>query len=765
MTFRRFIYGVVTAICLLFAVSQTNFAGVVETFRSVRPDTLAYGTVLILASVSLALIRFRVILSYFGFAPSWRDIFVAFAFGQASNMFLLNIVGQSVSRAAVLSRANVPPGVSVIVTYWERILAAAILFALSIIGGWFLVGTTDVDFEIAYAYLIYVFGSVLLVATILAVAILGPTTALAQARRWAGKGKLLWPGALLTLLSQLCMLLAYLVVLMQVSGTGLSLTLVSAIFVIMFASSLPISLSGWGVRELSAVQLLGAVGIGAGYSITAAITIGLISLALLVLFVVLALWCFARRNRPVSPSATDRRARGNSEWTRLAASLVGVATSVLIFFQVPIIINGSVLTANLSDVVALTALGLAAMLAAHKRSCALFPTGFSLSLLAISLLLVLALVLGWSRYGLNQWAVMNRGFGWLVILGYLCAGGALAWAATAEARVLVLRCFALAGAMIALIELVLLFASLFNAPIPAETFVYPLRGYAGNANAFALQMIMTAIAAVTVHRIDPDLIDRKLLRRVLVVVGLATFYSMSRSGIATFGVVLFVIVLFGARAGRRDRLFDVLAPVAAIALALALPAIISAVTASLAETGVVLIPKAQFVASMNAGVSRSYSDVERWQSIVEGWHLWQQHPLFGAGLGAFVQMRLDADLPMLIIHSIPVWLLAEFGVVGFFAIAAIFAGLTMHAFRLYRSPARHAWGLGLLLLLATFGVMGLVHDIFYQRVLWFLLSIFVGVRDARVIPEKVPSANPFMHRSSLPQGSRLLGVKISRMRT
>ena len=41
------------------------------------------------------------------------------------------------------------------------------------------------------------------------------------------------------------------------------------------------------------------------------------------------------------------------------------------------------------------------------------------------------------------------------------------------------------------------------------------------------------------------------------------------------------------------------------------------------------------------------------------------HPLFGAGLGAFIGEQVRATGTPLIIHSTPVWLLAETGLVGF----------------------------------------------------------------------------------------------------
>ena len=65
-------------------------------------------------------------------------------------------------------------------------------------------------------------------------------------------------------------------------------------------------------------------------------------------------------------------------------------------------------------------------------------------------------------------------------------------------------------------------------------------------------------------------------------------------------------------------------------------------------------------------------------SIVEGLRMFKEHPLVGRGLGGFRQQMAELGvfgghgLP-LVIHSTPVWLLAETGLIGLllFAVPAI----------------------------------------------------------------------------------------------
>ncbi len=141
------------------------------------------------------------------------------------------------------------------------------------------------------------------------------------------------------------------------------------------------------------------------------------------------------------------------------------------------------------------------------------------------------------------------------------------------------------------------------------------------------------------------------------------------------------------------------------------------------------MPEARYLAIT---VTRTGSDSERWLSIIEGWDLWLKHPLLGAGLGGYVQERLAAGKAFLVIHSIPVWLMAEMGLVGLLVVAAVFVLLLKGAFHLLSRPAQHGWGLGLLSILGCIAASGLVHDLFFQRSFWFLIGLYVvaGFRAA-----------------------------------
>src|SRR5690606_19357125 len=137
----------------------------------------------------------------------------AFTIGQVSNQLLFNIVGQSLSRAAALNSAGIPFSVSVMATYWERLVAAGLLFLLSIAGAFVLFVDIGIDFQKGGGYLVSLAGGVALVTAVVAATLLRSKDIeinLSGALRFLLR---LSPSICLTLVAHGAMLGAYLAVL------------------------------------------------------------------------------------------------------------------------------------------------------------------------------------------------------------------------------------------------------------------------------------------------------------------------------------------------------------------------------------------------------------------------------------------------------------------------------------------------------------------------------------------------------------------------
>ena len=126
------------------------------------------------------------------------------------------------------------------------------------------------------------------------------------------------------------------------------------------------------------------------------------------------------------------------------------------------------------------------------------------------------------------------------------------------------------------------------------------------------------------------------------------------------------------------------------------------------------------------------SDSERFLSILGGVKLFLSHPVLGNGLGAYAAETV-ARGNFVVIHSTPVWLLAEMGLIGFLAFAV--PAVTIFWKEWVVSP-RDRVGQMLLLMLVTFGVMSLVHELLYQRAFWLLLGAALACTAPGMAAEK-----------------------------
>jgi uncharacterized membrane protein YbhN (UPF0104 family)/O-antigen ligase len=695
---------------------------VISTLGSIHPVSVVAAGLLVLANSLLSLVRFRSVLRGMGFQPGWRSLFFAHSIGQVSNQIFLNIVGQSLSRAAVLAADGVPFSASVIATFWERIQAAAVLFLLSLISLWYLFVNIHFDLLPAGLSLLSLLGGLSFAFVVVIATVLRPAGILDRLPELMRKAIRLWPSVVITLMAHACMLAAYLALLWGIGVTRSDSSVIAALIVVMFTSSLPISFSGWGIREFSAAQALGAIGVNESDAVASAVAIGLLYLFLVVIFAAISTTIVMRHRKKYAVKQPTATTAGPSiDWSSIGLAIAATLCATLLFFQLRIPTQGAELTANIADLIALTSLGLAPYFLWTHRHILPLPKILLAGLAAISLLLALSLTYGYFLFGWTNWAFLNRGLGWLIILGYTFTGIAIAMT-TEQRRRMVLLTFIATGTAIAVLQIVLMLALLGGFKINPEIFLLPLKGYAGNTNAFAVQMIVTAAAAVTAWHLGAFGQRRYLLPLILSIISCAIYFCHSRAGLGMLVILLAMIMLFPATARRRDLLPALLWPIATLLLNTQLHSIYTIVlhAMSLVDQGSPFSILAQL---LQVNLERQSGDLERWTSITEGWEMWLQHPLLGHGLGAFMHRHLTTTGNPLIIHSVPVWLLAETGLLGLLVVGGSFLAITVYAWRHLRDPGMSGWAVGLLLTLVCLAAGSVVHDFFFQRSFWFMLGL------------------------------------------
>lgn len=706
-----------TAVCMVLAIRAVDLGAVGEALGGVDPRHVALAVVMLLCNAFVAMVRFRYLLGGFGYSPAWQRLVAAFSVGLLGNQFVLNFIGQSLGRAGVLVSSGVPFGATVIATFFERLLAAALLGTAGLIAAWYLLPHFGFDFSHGGAYFVSLVGGMTLAAAVAGLAVSRRGTA-ARAVAVAARGvRRFWRVGLLTIVAHCFMLASYVVALFALGHETLTPEIVAAAIIVTFAAGLPFSLGGWGIRELSAVAAFGAVGVDPPMALAAGLLVGVCSFVVNLVVACPGLLLLPGRV-PESPVKVDP---ASPDWdARLVVGCAALA-AVTIFFQMRVQGGDGLVTANFADLLALIGLGSFLLLAIRSRDrFSGLPRPLIAALILLSLLFAYGLLLGYANFGATPWALLNRGFGWLVILGYVALGLAVAMLDAERARWLILRVLVAAGTVVAVLQLVFLVFLKFGFPPPEEVLTYPLEGYAYNVNTFGFQMAMTALAAILAHRFGVLGSDRRWLVAVLFLTGLVVFFTGSRTALGMFAVLLVLSVAFASPQERHRTLGAVLVATVFVALAAAAIANIPLLD-NAPGTGAFPIRGVQSVVG---------SDSVRWVTFADGWRYWLERPLFGHGLGAYVAGQLAEKGHYLVFHSVPIWLMAEMGAVGLATGLAAFGWLALGAWRLMRDPRSRDWGVGLVMALICWGAGNLVHDFAFQRLFWFFAAFAFGCAAA-----------------------------------
>src|SRR5262249_52409834 len=289
-----------------------------------------------------------------------------------------------------------------------------------------------------------------------------------------------------------------------------------------------------------------------------------------------------------------------------------------------------------------------------------------------------------------------------------------------------------ATVVICVIQLLALGIHRFIAPLPVDFFGFmfkdndQLEGYAQNPNAFAFQLLM-AIAMLVGWQPRPPFRQPPWRLAGFAILLVTLVFSRSRGGLVCGAGALALAAILHAvppriLVARRTLIAAPIVGAALIAAAFVFWEALNQLTAS--------------AVGMEWRPLLFESDRLRWQSIMLGWQEWREHPLLGGGLGTFLLRREAAGTIALVIHSVPIWFMAEMGLVGLAAYGVFVTSLVARGVAELRENAPQARGL--LVAVAVFVVMGLAHDLFFQRTFWFIAGLLI-VETAAVARSPAPS--------------------------
>lgn len=721
---RYLVSAIVTLLALAAALTQVDPGAFFATAAKMPATNLVAVGLLFLAGALISAGRLICVATDLGYPMRARDALAALSIGQIAGTLFFQVVGQVLARSAILGRRGMPVAGTILLTGYERFAALAVSLGFATIGGWHLFGQVSIDLQAGGAVFVKLLGGGAI--TLAAGAMLawgGSALAFARAKIRPGTVWRLGRILLLSIAIQLATMAAYIaaaVGLVPDIGMG---RIAAAAAIVMLAASLPISLAGWGIRELSAIYTLGIIGFDREEALVVGVVIGTVSLVVMIVLAAVSMIPGAAR-KPVSSISPDIA----TDPATLLAWCIPVLAATAIFFQVHVPLSASALNVNLADPIAITGGALFVFGMVRNR---MWPAwrlpGLNAHVVVATIVLILAFLHGVVSFGWTSWAFTNKLTGWFILLAYGATGALIVTHAGKDGLDMLLRTFAAAAVGIVVLDTGLYAARIVGAPIPLEVLSARIDGFSQNPNALAFLLLLACGAIVATFR--QARMQAVLLGIVLIGLWLAgsraafgALVAVALAAILTkaLSIRTFVLAALGAAASILviDQLREI---IEAVLLALRW---ILALLGQFLGTGfpapaleLPASPSVSVLAFMNQGVE--VSNVERWESIRGGWEMFGASPLFGAGLGAFVESYFQAHGKPLLIHSTPIWLLAEAGAIGFLAFAAPFIRMLKYEIRYAPHDGARAF---IIITLVAFAVMSQVHEMLYQRALWLLLG-------------------------------------------
>lgn len=711
---------VFTLAAVALVLSRADFSAVADASSQLSGLQIGAAGAALLAGALLASLRVWMIARDLGYPLAMRDAVAVLSIGQLAGGLFFQLVGQLIARGALLARRGLPVSVTIVLTGYERIVALAVSLVLALAGSWLIFGRIALDMDHGGLEFAKLMTGLLLAIAAGAAFGWGRKAAASLTPRLSGTVALrACRSVMVSIAIQLCTMAAYVIAAKALQPDIPMADLSAAAAVVMLAASLPISLAGWGVREVSAVLALGAIGMPPEKALVVALLVGIGALVVVALLALLS--AGAWRTEHSVAIRKDIRSAPRFDYTRTLVWALPLATATAVFFQTYVPVGGGRLNVNFADPIVILGGALFVLWAIRDRAWPKWRlSGFNAHVFIASAAFVMALAIGWASFGWTSWAVTNKFAGWFVLLAYGATGALLVSRTGSEGFTTLMRTVAAAAAAIALCDIALIFMRSSGVDVSAKLLLYQAQGFALNRNAFAFQMLLAASAALVMVRKEGAAVG-------LLAVALAgLWFTGSRAAFGTCVVIVGMVLMLRPCLWRRAALAS-LACACVVLIGLALPYVIAwgadiadAWSANHTDDWNTRLMAAATAPYGMFATDPAQSDAERFTTLHEAWQLFVAHPVFGAGLGAFVEQHLRATGEFLVIHSTPLWLLAEFGLIGTAAIVAPLARTVW----LEAGPSgkRDDAGVMLLVIIATFGVMSLVHEMMYQRLFWLMLG-------------------------------------------
>ncbi len=417
--------------------------------------------------------------------------------------------------------------------------------------------------------------------------------------------------------------------------------------------------------------------------------------------------------------------------------LAGIALACAIQIQLDLKLGGSAVRVSAADIVVLALAPLAGLLLVRgfDRLRRAIGAGLLILLLLASLVMTYGLVIGVDALGsLQAWPLVKYA-GWYSLICYALLGVVLAAVRPDRVPITFILAYVAGLSLTIIVYVCITSFGLYwsNAYGPR------LIGFIGNPNAFGL----AALCGVALWLACGEALRARFgtVGWELVIGLLSAGILFSRSIGTSLGLVTILAVFLVMRHWR----FVSLLRVALVAAAFyGLPSAVNKTLEHLLpeELSQKVLSQAQDIGILGKLRLRpddnSFGLKPRLETTIRAFNLWTEHPVLGAGLGTFLEGERARQTEKTLaqqVHNTPLWLLSEVGLVGFAVFAALLLGVVRLIYRSMRRlepthPAGADFLFAGLLVMAGWLAMSMAHELLYQRVVWLILGLCIGVAAA-----------------------------------
>lgn len=349
-------------------------------------------------------------------------------------------------------------------------------------------------------------------------------------------------------------------------------------------------------------------------------------------------------------------------------------------------------------------------------------------IIALILAILLANVNSYLVNGMwSRWGLLNKGIGWLVLMTYFFLG---AWLTTnfddKPIRYFMKSLlFFFIGALPFFLIILILKDMGFDLGI--ATISYPLSGFMANRNAYGFLLVACLLFTTLFSYSKKPIIPLIWVQILWGLLPLALVYNGSLACIGMSGIVIIGILM-----KKRSHL-QILLPLLIGVIFLFIfiePEIIFKKRQIKRIAGLTTFSQENIKIKKNGLEIGLAKDRLRISLIKDSFELWQQHPIFGAGLGSFMvdQIATYGGLTDTI-HSTSLWIMTEMGIVGLLIFVSFYILCLKALWK--RGPSKEnfssIFSFATFYFLLCFGLMSLVHEFIYTRHMWMIMGFALAV--------------------------------------